>query len=194
VLAYSISQFDTHSAETKMSGRTKQQLPIAIVVVGLLVSVPGSSVTFAQEESKPTTRQFDPASDHFVGVWKLNEDKSTTKGVRELITIEPQGGETKFTYDWAADNGTELQWWFVTDMKGGPVKPEQTNGKPMSKDFQPRVTRIDSNRFVDDGKLFRDEYTVSADGKTLTILRTYKIDPSPHKLPAKTVLVFERQK
>jgi hypothetical protein len=31
----------------------------------------------------------------------------------------------KFVYDLLAENGTELNWWFVTDMKGGCVKDTQ---------------------------------------------------------------------
>jgi hypothetical protein len=147
-----------------------------------------------QDKTRAATRQFYPTADHFIGVWKLNEDKSTTKGASELITIEAQGRDFKFTYDWSADNGTELHWWFLTDMKGGLTKPVQTNGKPLSKDSESRITRVDSTKFIDDAKLLRDEYTVAADGLTMTIQRTYKFDPTPHKLPAKIVLAFDRQK
>jgi hypothetical protein len=129
--------------------------------------------------------------DHFVGTWKLNVDKSSQPAHEsELIKIEPRDGDYKFTYDEVFGNGTNLHWWFVTAMKGGAVKPTQTNGRPMS--GESRITRHDSNSFVVESAVFKDEYNVSSDGTTLTDHRTLLMDPAPHKLPKKTLLVFDR--
>jgi len=132
-------------------------------------------------------------ADRFIGVWKLNADKTSRSGtVSELITIESQGKDFKFTYDWSAENGTELHWWYVTDMKGGIVKPTQANGQPMS--GKPRITRIDSGSFKIESEVLKDIYKVSADGQTMKLQRKYLIDVAPHILPKEIRLVFDRQK
>ena len=185
-----LGQPDTPKPEHQVDKR-----PLKCLIVGLtLLTLNPPPTVSHQDKTRSAARLFYPTADHFIGVWKLNEGKSTTKGISELITIEAQGSDLKFSYDWSADNGTELHLWFLTDMKGGLTKPVQTNGKPLSKESGSRITRVDSNKFIDDAKLLRDEYTVAADGLTMTIQRTYKFDPAPHKLPAITVLVFDRQK
>jgi hypothetical protein len=146
-----------------------------------------------QDKTPPPTQVGSPiAVDRFIGVWKLNLDKSSRTGTAsELITIESQESNVKFTYDWLAENTTELHWWFVTDMKGGSVKHTQVNGRPMSSES--RITRLDSYRFTDESSMKRDQYQVSADGKTMTIQRTNLFNPAPHKIPKEMRLVFERQ-
>jgi hypothetical protein len=64
------------------------------------------------QDKQPST----PA-DRFIGVWKLNQEKSHRSDIKESLTIEYQGGNYKFVVDWSADNGTELYYWFVTQMK-----------------------------------------------------------------------------
>jgi hypothetical protein len=131
------------------------------------------------------------ASDRFVGAWKLNTDKTTHSGIQgETITIELQGNNFKFTYDWMAENGTELHWWYVTDMKGSVVKPIQVNGQPMS--GESRITRLASGAFKVESAILKDEYKVSADGKTMKLHRTFLVKTSPQRIPEEVQLVFER--
>jgi len=128
--------------------------------------------------------------DRFIGEWKLDTERSSRTGIEsEVVKIENSGGEYKLAYDWAAENGTVLHWWIVTDMKGGCVKQTQTNGKPMTS--QSCITRLGPDRFIDDTFLIKDEYEVSKNGQTLTIHRTFKMSPNGRQLP-KSKLVFAR--
>ncbi len=99
--------------------------------------------------------------------------QSSRSGIeRELITIDTQGNGYKFVYDWLGENGTELNFWFVTDMKGACVKETQVNGRPMTS--KSCITRLDSRAFVNDTWVLKDEYKVSSDGQTLTVHRTLR--------------------
>jgi hypothetical protein len=145
-----------------------------------------------QDKTDSRTQLASPA-DRFIGVWKLNVDKSSRTGlVSESITIESQESNVKFTYDRLGENGTELHWWFVTDMKGGTVKPTQVNGRPMS--GESRITRLDSYRFKDESAMQQDEYEVSANGQTMIIKRTNFLKHRPPQIPKQMRLVYERQK
>jgi len=86
---------------------------------------------------------------------------------RASLKIELQGTDYKFTNDKLFDNGTELQWWFVTDMKGDCVKSTQLNGKPMG--GETCMTRIDSNTFVRNDKLVTESYKVDPKKRTMTV-------------------------
>jgi hypothetical protein len=155
----------------------------------------GATLRQGAAQENPVPSPVSPASppvvaDHFVGVWKLNTDKSSHSGmVSESVVIETQGSDFKFLYDWLAENGTDLHWWFVTDMKGGCVKETQVNGKPMAS--QSCITRMDSKAFVNDTKILKDEYKVSADGETLVVRTTFKLSPNGKKLHEQK-LVFDR--
>jgi len=108
-----------------------------------------------------------PAPDNFIGEWKFNPEKSSPGIQRASIKIELQGTDYKVTNDWLADNGTELQWWFVTDMKGDCVKATQVNGKPMG--GETCITRIDSNTFVKAGKIATETFKVDSKKRTMTV-------------------------
>ena len=107
------------------------------------------------------------APDNFVGEWKFNPEKSSPGTQRASLKIELQGTDYKFTNDKLFDNGTELQWWFVTDMKGDCVKSTQLNGKPMG--GETCMTRIDSNTFVRNDKLVTESYKVDPKKRTMTV-------------------------
>src|SRR6266487_276450 len=96
-------------------------------------------------------------SDNFVGTWQLNANKSSRSGVeRESIQIDFQGGQYKFVCDRLGENGTELNWWFQTDMKGECVILTGVDGKPMS--GTSCVTRLSPRKFVNDTKIIHEEY------------------------------------
>ena len=118
----------------------------AIVVATLLFAT--ISFLFCQE-NPPSSPPQSPTPDAFVGTWKFNPKKSSRSGTeRESINIEVRDGAYRFTYDWLAENGTELNWWFVTDMKGVCVAHTQVNGQPMTS--KSCVTRLTSHKFVDE--------------------------------------------
>src|SRR5689334_12841896 len=131
----------------------------------------------------PTPKQI--ATDRFIGEWKFNAKKSSRVGIEsETIKIETTGSDYRFEYDQALENGTELHWWLVTDMKGGCVKQTQKNGEPINS--QTCVLRLDANRFVDTNKppILKSEYQVSRDGQRMTARRTL--------LHTEATLVFDR--
>jgi hypothetical protein len=132
-----------------------------------------------------------PASDNFVGEWKFNPEKSPNSGgtATEVIKIEPDGSGYKFTYDWKADNGTELHWWFVTDMKGDCVHATQSNGHPMH--GEDCLTRINSDAFMSDNSISTEQFKVKSKGQTLNLERTHKRTFQGQKLPDAR-LVFDR--
>jgi hypothetical protein len=130
-------------------------------------------------------------SDRFIGVWKLRVDKTHAGTFSQVITIEGQGKDYKFTYDQSFGNGTEYHWSYVTDMKGEATRPIQTNGHPMP--GKSRVTRIDSGSFKVEGEIQTDVYKVSSDGETMKLQRTYSVQTRPNVLHDAN-LVFDRQK
>ena len=143
--------------------------------------------------------QQNASTDNFIGKWKLNVDKSKLPPERETITIELQGSQCKISDDVAYDNGTELNFWTLTDMKGTVSKLTQSNGKPMNEEW--RVTREDANNFVIDSRPFRNvsRYTVGADGHTLTkrpisselVVAKVNKNGTPEKVVQ--ILVFDRR-
>jgi hypothetical protein len=134
----------------------------------------------------PQEKPPETPADRFLGAWKLNPEKSHPSNTMESLTIEYQEGKYKFVVDWSADNGTELNYWFVTQMKGDAATVTQMNGKPMS-DVE-HMVRVDTNSFVNDTKFAEEKYNVSKDGQTLKLSRTFKLGP---KLPTEQ-LVFDR--
>jgi hypothetical protein len=153
----------------------------------LLASV---SLLMCQENPSTSAREPVTAQD-FIGAWKFNPDKSSHSGTeRESINIELKGDDYKFTYDWLAENGTELKWWFVTDMKGTCVNHTQVNGQPMTS--KSCITLLGRNKFVNDTSIVREEYELSSNGRNLKINRSYKIAPSGKTPPKNIKLVFDR--
>jgi hypothetical protein len=144
-----------------------------------------------QQDGSPASQPLSHA-DEFIGTWKFNVHKSSSSGTeREVITIETQGNDYKFIYDWLAKNGTELNWWFVTDMKGTCVKDTQVNGRPMSS--QSCMTRVDSRTFLNETPILKDDYKVSRDGQELDLHRVFLFPHNLHgKVPREVDLVFDR--
>ena len=161
--------------------RTITVAALVVATVSLLMS----------QENQPSSQHESSAMDAFVGAWKFNPDKSLNSGTeREAINIELNGGAYKFTYGWLSEKGVQLNWWFVTDMKGGCVKHTQVNGEPITS--KSCVTRLSPHTFVDD-TILRDQYEVSSDGRTLKLHREFKVPPSVRMpKPKDAILVFDR--
>jgi hypothetical protein len=127
---------------------------------------------------------------HFIGVWKRDRQKSLENGRQpvfhyffspdyELITIERQGSNFKFTYTSSDDKGGKHERQFITDMKGTAVWATTIDGKPAKPTpflENARVTRKDSDSFVEAGSVFLNEYTVLSDGRTMTLHHTPYVD------------------
>ncbi len=130
------------------------------------------------------------STDDFIGTWNLNTKRSSGSGIeKESIRIESQGGQYKFVCDQLGENGTELNWWFVTDMKGACVKHTQVNGQLMTS--KSCISRISSRKFVDDQAIVHEEYELSSDGRRMTVHRSFKGRPTGKSLPS-VKLVFDR--
>jgi len=170
--------------------RISNRVVIASVLVALLPH-PGAGHQDKNQASTQVASQGVP--DRFIGVWKLRVDKAPHAGTfSQVITIEGQGKDYKFTYDQSAGNGTEYHWWYVTDMKGEIVKPVQINGQPMP--GKPRITRIDSSSFKVEGEIQKDVYKVSSDGQTMELQRTYLVQTARPNMLQDVRLLFDRQK
>jgi hypothetical protein len=152
-----------------------------LFVPSVLLAVEMFTITRAQE---PTS-----APDRFVGVWKLDLEKHPRSGIKsETLKIEKRVSDYKFIYDWIGDKRDETHWSAVTDMKGEVVKRVQPNGKT----FGPvRITRIDTNNFVEQDDLIESKYQVAEDGKTMTMVMKYLHTGGNTAIP-KIELVYER--
>ena len=143
-----------------------------------------SSFRLLAETTPPPapTSAVDPVS----GAWKLNVDKSTNPPVAsELLTIVAQGTDFRLTFDITQDNEYNPHFEVVSDMKGETVKPTYAGGEGTTDTW--RVTRKETNKFemelIGPFGGWKDEYEVSADGKTLKC----------HRIPSKTGLVVTRR-
>jgi hypothetical protein len=144
------------------------------------------------QESPSSSSPTKSSSDDFVGAWQLNPGKSPHSGIeRESITIEAKDGEYKFTYDSLSENGTELNWWFSTDMKGDCVKATQVNGRPIN--GEDCITRLGPRKFVNENAILKDVYEASSDGRTLKLHRHFKAPSSVMKGASKEAIrVYDR--
>ena len=164
-----------------------RQTTLTLVAIILTLSALGQ-----QRPSSST-----PTQDRFVGAWKLNLDKSSMPPASKTISIEHQGNAYRIRCHVRYDNGTELDSWSLTDMKGEMSKVGQSDGKPMNEEW--RVTRESPDSFVIDSRPFRTvvRYTVSSDGQTLTARKVSsamaggKIENGVLKSPVE-ILVFDK--
>lgn len=169
----------------------------------LLVALALLSLGSCQEKNStlPRSSPVSESVDHFIGVWKRDRQKSLENGRQpvfhyffspnyELIAIERQGSNFRFTYTSSDDKGGKHERRFMTDMKGPVVWATMTDGKPTKPALymeDMRVTRKDSDSFVEAGSVFLNEYTVLSDGRTMTLHHTPYVDNERDR-----VLVFQR--
>jgi hypothetical protein len=117
------------------------------------------------------------AADAFTGTWKMDVAKSTfAKGreVSELTSvIVEQGDSAVVTVKGTAADGKPISVKYTVPLKGGPIS--YTEGGPpagvsvMSKRVNP--TTIDSTSMMNGKEIGSTHVTISADGKTLTLVR-----------------------
>ena len=174
---------------------------VRFFLAGLVLVSALLPVSHAQKSTAPrqSTRH---AAAPFVGSWKLNIDRSTNPTVEaEILTIVPQGNEFRLTFAATQPNGYNPHYEVVSDMKGTISTPTDS-GKPMNDAW--RFSRNEPNVFVQEGVGsfggWKKEYTVSADGKSLTVhelpgnatIIASKRDSNGVIHPVQQVLVFER--
>jgi len=177
-----------------IEGPMKPQISNRLVIAAMFVATVPLSLAAGHQNNNQASAQTAPqgVADRFLGVWKLRVDKTPHAGTfSEVITIEGQGKDYKFTYDQSFGNGTEYHLWYVTEMKGEIVTDTHMNGQPVP--GKSRITRIDSGSFKVEGEAQKDVFKVSADGQTMKLQRAYSVQTRPNVLHDVS-LVFDRQK
>jgi hypothetical protein len=174
---------------------------VRLFVTCLLLLSAYFPVGYAQQSvtSPQATR---PVADPIVGAWRLDVEKSTNPSAEsEILTIAAQGDQFKLTFVATQSNRYNPHYEAVTDMKGTVSNPTDS-GKPMNDAW--RFSRNEPNVFVQEGVGafggWKKEYTVSTDGKTLTVhelpgnskIIVGKRDSNGVFHPVQHVLVFER--
>jgi hypothetical protein len=119
------------------------------------------------------------AADNWVGTWKLNVARSKfvpgPPPQSMTLTFEPaDGGGTKLTADGVSGEGKPMHFEYTSPFDGTDTP---WTGNPNADSAAPR--RIDANRYENlwkkDGKVVVNvSATVSADGKTLTVIQRGK--------------------
>ncbi|HEY0797436.1 MAG TPA: hypothetical protein VGD64_16805 [Acidisarcina sp.] len=132
----------------------------------LILLLGGSAL--CQQTSAPHTVL---PNDQFLGSWKLNVQRSPHGPDREEISIQLEGANLKIADHSVLGNGTETDFWLITDPGGGFVRLTLKDGKPMNEEW--RVTREGASSFIVDSRPFASQvrYEVSADGKTMSARR-----------------------
>ncbi|HEY6129419.1 MAG TPA: hypothetical protein VIW23_14690 [Candidatus Acidoferrum sp.] len=179
------------------------RLTVKLSATSLLLFSAYLPVGYAQKSTaSPQAQTTRPTADPIVGAWKLDIDKSTNPAAEaEILTIAPQGDEFKLTFIATHSNGYNPHYEVVTDMKRTISKPTDS-GRPMNDAW--RFTRSEPNVFVKESMGpfggAKEEYTVSSDGKTLTVhelpgnsnVIAGKVDSKRVIHPVRHVLVFEK--
>ena len=121
--------------------------------------------------------------DRFLGTWRLDTGKRprwrrTPYGIEEVIYVGRQGHRFIVTTQSSDAKGNHFSW-FKTEMKGEQVEV-QTSEKQALQGWH-RVTRKDTNSFLEDFEIGHNEYTVSADGLSMTLRRKWDVDYDPER-------------
>jgi len=138
----------------------------------------------------PSTVQVDPASDNFIGEWKLRAENSNSDTKTEIMKIEPEGNRYKFSSGQASANDKEWHQVFVTNMTGRCVQSHDLKGKRVANAC---ITRLDPNSFVNDDIVWIEHYQVDGDHDTMTMIRTFRLKPDG-KTPQIQIVVYDRVK
>ncbi|HKM67334.1 MAG TPA: hypothetical protein VJX70_09230 [Candidatus Acidoferrum sp.] len=172
----------------------KKRISSRAVIASVLIAFFPHFGAAHQDKSQASTQIASQGiPDRFIGVWKLRVDNTPHAGTfGQVITIEGQGKNYKFTYDLSVGNGTEDHLWYITEMKGEIVTAKHMNGQPVS--GKSRITRIDSSSFKVEGQVQKDVYKVSSDGQTMKLQRTYFVQAGRPNVLRDALLLFDRQK
>ena len=119
--------------------------------------------------------------DHFVGTWKLNQDKTPVRfsgyspvPVYEWIVISGNGERFTLLFSHQSDKASEGDRLFVGDMKTPAVGVDAVKGKLAI--YSTYLRRIDPDSFVHGTGFSEDDYKVLSDGKTMTVHQVPFID------------------
>ncbi len=140
------------------------------------------------------------AADPFVGIWKLNTDRTKFQPDSPgfffaTVQIEATGTGLKSSTSGADGEGIASDFTFSCQLDGNPCKVT-TSTALRSKSAVDTITlkRIDANTILAKGTrgaklVFSDRRVVSADGKTMTIVRD---GMTPAGKSYESVIVLER--
>jgi hypothetical protein len=173
----------------------KPQISNRLVIAAMFVAMVPFSLAAGHQDNNQASTQIvsQGAPDRFIGIWKLHADKTPHAGTfNQVITIEGQGKNYKFTYDLSVGNGTENHLWYVTEMKGEIVTDAHINGEAVP--GKSRITRIDSSSFKVEGEIQKDIYKVSADGQIMKLQRTFLVQVGRPNVAKDVLLLFDREK
>jgi hypothetical protein len=130
------------------------------------------------------------SANRFVGVWKLNKDKSISmRKYDEMLTTEPAGSNFKFTFDNSeTGKGNVPHWWFVTDLNGSRSEIHPAPNSPLPAEREGiTVTRKTPDTLLLQGSICQTEYKISADAQSMTAHVECNVDYDPRR-----VLVYDR--
>jgi len=135
------------------------------------------------------------AADPFVGVWKLNVDKSDFKSgpkpKQQITTITESNGETRIRIDGIAPDGTPTLVDYSIPTNGGMGKMEKSLAYDgvSAKLIKPGVREI--SRWKDGKVVYTVTGTLAADGKSIT---TVSKGLNPMGKPVEAHLLYDRIK
>ena len=130
------------------------------------------------------------SANRFVGVWKLNRVESISmRKYDEMLTIEPEGSNFKFTFDNSeTGKGNVPHWWFVTDLIGSRSEIHPTPNSPVPAERDGIiVTRKTPDTLLLQGSICQTEYKISADAQSMTAHVECNVD-----YDSRRVLVYQR--
>jgi len=143
-----------------------------------------------QNAAVPDSSPLAKSANRFVGVWKLTKVESLSRHkYDEILTIEPQGSNFKFTFDNSeTGKGNVPHWWFVTDLNGSRSEIHPTPNSPVPGE----PDGIIMHHWAPDTLLLQNwlchtEYKISADAQSMTAHVECNVD-----YDSRRVLVYER--
>ena len=139
------------------------------------------------------------AADPFVGIWKLNAERSKfQKGAPGFffatMQIEAAGSGLKSSASAADGEGISSDLTFSCQLDGTPCKVTASTSKNASAVDIITLKRVDANTIVATGTknnklVYTDRRVVSADGKTMTVVRD---GTTPAGKPYESMIILER--
>jgi hypothetical protein len=140
------------------------------------------SASCQKKSSLPASQTPSQPEDHFVGTWKLDQDRTpppplfrSNSPADELITITREGDAYVLTWFPRADRSYEQDRVVIGDTKKLGIGVGVVNGKLQAHGAY--VERKDSNTIIEGSEFSRTEYTVLPDQRTLRVkLQTVNMD------------------
>jgi hypothetical protein len=148
----------------------------------LIASLLFTSVSCQKKSPLPANPRASQPLDHFVGTWKLNKEKTPVFSryaynpipVYEWVVISGSADHFTLMFSHLSDKPWEMDRVLLTDMKKPGISIDAVNGKLMMYDAY--GGRIDADHFSQGNTIFKNDYTVLPDQKTMTVIQFPMID------------------